>query len=385
MGRRLLSLIAAGSVALACGEDTPTSLEEIDDDLFVTWHAVVLNVGGQRLYDEGTRAQWTFDGAGNWTLNVVRDGSGFFCDEEDGPGWDCIQTGQFTGSQTELVLLGEAGEEGEADEEDVSFDMTITVDPARLVLQGVVDATSVRMEFVVPPLPDLIGTWAAHLLMEGSEMIQDNGAPTNLSMTFEPDGTFSYVTLFSPANDEASNPFCGFIFCYEVGFYEVDPESELLTINGESIIASVSLSGLVLQHGNFYWDLQKVDVPSPFEEGSWVAFEATRNGSDILLNGLGTFFAMSLNGLRYGTSTGPGEEQPRFLCDFAAPELCESTGSYEATLSRLTLTSDETGGEVAFTVESGTPLFLELAGSIDGNQYRFKLGRRIIFPEPPPE
>jgi hypothetical protein len=221
--------------------------------------------------------------------------------------------------------------------------------------------------------------------MEGSEMIQDNGAPTNLSMTFEPDGTFSYVTLFSPANDEASNPFCGFIFCYEVGFYEVDPESELLTINGESIIASVSLSGLVLQHGNFDWDLQKVDVPSPFEEGSWVAFEATRNGSDILLNGLGTFFAMSLNGLRYGTSTGPGEEQPRFLCDFAAPELCESTGSYEATLSRLTLTSDETGGEVAFTVESGTPLFLELAGSIDGNQYRFKLGRRIIFPEPPPE
>lgn len=355
---------------LGCGDDDPTSLEELPDDLMVTWFATSLRVAGVELMEGGMRLDVTFASDGSYRFAATRDRTGFICE----PGvWDCVVNGSFAASGTEVVF--------DPGPDEASLDATLT--PTSLRLSGAADGQLVDLSFVLPPYPELIGTWMATALLDSSGVIEEAESPTTLAITFEADGTYEYGSSFSPPD-----LFCDpRVSCVGEGTYSADAQlaevhldrgtRDALTMQIAVTEEQLTLLGFV-DGGLQDWAFEKLDVPSPGLEGDWWAVALEFDGLDRVLDGAS--HELHFRGPLYSSNTISDPPGP-FLCeDETAPE-CSSGGRFLGDLNTVEFLDGLATGPQSVSIEA-TPTSLRLWGTIDGTPADFLYARVPAFEAP---
>ena len=356
------ALLAVGPIA--CDDDGPTSLDELPDDLIVTWFATSLRAGGTELLDDGMRLSMTFTSDGTYQFNAFRDRTGFVCD----PGvWDCVVDGAFDASTTEVVF-DPGGDEAR---------LSATLTPTSLRLVGDADGLPVDLTFVLPPYADLVGTWASTSLLDSIGEIEEGGSRTTLVVTFEADGSYSFSSSHSPPD-----LFCDFaVSCLGQGSYVADPdlaelrfdpsEPDALTMQLSVDPAQLMLSGFV-DGAMQDWTFSKLEVISPGTDGSWLAVSLEFGGTNLI--DADAVHQLTFNGTLFSSVTLADAPGP-FFCgpDDIAPE-CSSVGTFTADLDALDFLDGLAMGPQSLSLAT-TPTSLRLTGTVRGNSADFLYAR----------
>lgn len=358
------------SFLAACGDGGPTSLDDLPQDLVVTWFATSLSVAGDELLDDGTRLQLTFTATGTYEFNATKDIRAFVCD--DGV-FDCIVSGEFDASTTEVIF------DPGPDEARLSASLIDSV----LRLTGSADGQSLDLTFVVPPYPALIGTWLANSLTSPGGQIgtEGGGRATTLAITFEADGRYFFASTFSPqgqfcdleAHCLGEGSFAANSDLGEVVFEpdDVSPTTMAITVSP----GLLELSGLV-DTVQQEWILLQPDVATPGEQGSWWAIglqfggdQVSASDADHRLTFAGTTYNSEVNS---DPITDPAV--PHFFCSSDLGPPCAAVGSFVAQLDQLEFLNGLENGPETVSLET-TPVTLRLFGTIDGTAADFLYAR----------
>lgn len=347
--------------ATACEDAGVTGLQDLPAGLSATWFGTSLLMGGSDLMDSGTRIQLTLTSDGIFQIVATGDQSGFFCEGT----FDCQPSGTFGIDGSIIVFDPDDGPIP------LSFDLTATT----LRLTGNAEGTAVDWSFVIPPLPNLLGTWIATDLQGPAGPLMWGGATTTLAITFEADGSFAFGSSFSPPG-----VFCDVeLSCFDEGTYvatadapgaangqivigpnEPDPATLQVVAQSNALMLSGLFDGVQLD-----WTLTKHAVSTPGLVGKWFAVSLLHGGTQLAGGPTGgTLHRLVFTGILYQSNLTP--ESETFLCDSSPGQpSCISNGAYEATLTSLQFLDGFSEAPLTLSTQL-TPITLRLSGSIGG-------------------
>lgn len=350
-----LALVAPIAILTSgCGENGLTGIEDLPDDLLVTWHGTSLLVNGTDVYDAGTRLELTFHANGSFELVGTRDLGENFC----GEGSDCSDIGAYALTTDGVIFDPDA---------DDAVTLFYTLTPTTLRLTGTADGIALDLTLVRPPVPELIGTWVStHLSGPDGEEISEGGATTTLAFTFEANGSYSYASTFSPPD-----MFCDpDVSCVGQGSYVADGDLDALEFDpgdpdGLTMQLSVMGDQLTLS-GDFDggindWTFSRLEVDSPGEAGTWWAIAIMYNGVDLTDDGTVQELMLS-GGTTYSVYT--MDSQDRLLCsdEDELPD-CSAAGTYTASYASLEFIDGAEDSPLELSMDV-TPTTLRLFGSV---------------------
>ena len=217
--------------------------------------------------DAGMRFRLTFRSDGTYEGIVTRDVTSFICEGE----WDCVDEGTFGGSVSEVVF--DPGPDQES--------LTPTLVGTDLTLTGTLDGSvPVTLSFVMPPIPELIGTWTSTSLQDADGIVEYDGVTTTLALTFEADGTYQFA---STASDTAV--FCDLkASCFGEGVYVANADLGEVTFDPDDEPGTLMVVGDSLQLNLFDgvndWTFTRTDLATPGVQGWWYALSMKRDGAE---------------------------------------------------------------------------------------------------------